>query len=1033
MKKLLQSLFILLFVATTAMAQNRTITGTVTSKEDGLPIPGVSVKVKGTNIGVSTGANGKFSLSVPSNATTLEFSSIGFASQAIVIGSRSVVSISLDSDSKSLGEVVVTGVLGIERQKKEIGYASAKVDNAALTATKAVNVASGLQGKVSGLNITPINNGVFEDIKINLRGIRSLTGNNNPMLLLDGVPSALSYLSSINPNDIEDVTVLKGSSAAAIYGPDARNGVIVVTTKKSSTAPNISLSQSTQLSQISFFPKLQEKFGNGAYGEYTGYENWSWGPAFDGSQVEIGDVLPDGTIQKVPYTANNSRKEFFNTGKTFQTDVSYSAKDIYFSVQDALVKGIVPDDQNRRTGLRLNTSKEYGIFKISLNANYINSDYSVFNDAGMSSWNTANGVGLNSGLMNLIFNTPAHIPLTQYKDFLNDPYAEYNTYFNHYGLNPYFAIDNWRNNGKRTDLLSNLEMTLKPTDWVSVTWRGGLTSRTIDENTTSKGEVPTAYGLNRGAKLIPGTVSERSYYSRRYSSELFANFNKKLNDDFKVGAILGTYVRSTSTRDASVGASNLVVPELFNTGNRTGELTGGSTISLSRMLSFYGSASLNYKGWANIEFVGRNDKTSVLPTANNSFFYPGVNAALVLTDALPQLKGDALTFLKFRGGWNKTGNADINPYSLEATFSQASGFPYGSLAGFTAGNTTYDAALKPEFIKSTELGFEAGFWGGRVNLEGTVYRSFNDNQIVGVSVSSATGYTLANVNAASFINKGFELDLKMKSNTTAAFKPKLAINLSYNDNEVTKIYEGLPELAVSTGGLAQNYAIVGLPAYVLKTTDYLRDPQGRVIVDATSGYPTADPNNKIYGRTLPKWIVGINPSFDYKSFNFSMLFEYKGGHYAYADIGNAMAWTGVSEASASNNRERFVMPNSSYADPANPGQYIANTNVTVANVNDFYTGVYRTVGSNFLTSAAAWRLREVAISYQLPRNLLSKVKFVKSAAIALTGRNLFLWVPSTNQFQDPDFNFTSGNAAGISTSQINPPVRTFGANLTVNF
>ena len=1030
-QKLLSTLFAASLITSVSYAQTRQINGKVTGP-DGAPISGASVSVVGTNTATQTDGNGNFTINAASGAT-LNVSYIGYLSQRVSIGNSTNLSIVLQAGDQSLEEVVVTGVLGIERQKKEIGYATAKVDKEALTATKAVNVASGLQGKVSGLNITPINNGVFEDIKINLRGIRSLTGNNNPMLLLDGVPSTIGYLSSINPNDIEDVQILKGSSAAAIYGPDARNGVIVVTTKKSSTTPTISLSHSTQFSQISFFPKLQEKFGNGAYGEYTGYENWSWGPAFDGSQVEIGDVLPDGSIQMVPYSARNDRKEFFNTGKTYQTDVSYSAKDVYFSAQDASVNGIVPDDKNRRTGLRLNTSKEYGIFRISLNANYINSDYSVFNDAGMADWNAANNVGLNSGLMNLIFNTPAHIPLTDYKDFKNDPYAEYNSYFNHYGLNPYFAIDNWRNDGKRTDLLSNLEMTLKPTDWVSVTWRGGITSRAIDENRTSKGEIPTAYGENRGGTVIPGTVSERAYYSRRYSSELFANFNKQINEDFKFGAVLGTYVRSTNARDASVGASNLVVPELFNTGNRTGELTGGSSISESRMFSVYGSASLNYRGWANIEVVGRNDKTSVLPIDDNSFFYPGVNAALVLTDALPEIKGEALTYLKFRGGWNKTGNADINPYSLEAVFGQASGFPYGSLAGFTAGNTTYDAALKPEFINSSEFGFEAGFWGGRVNLEGTVYRSLNENQIVGVSVSSATGYTLANVNAASFINKGFELDLKLKSNTTGNFRPKFAVNFSYNDNEVTEIYEGLDELAVSTGGLAQNYAIKGYPAYVLKTTDYNRDPQGRIIVDPITGYPTADPNNKIFGRTLPKYIIGLNPSFDYKEFNFSMLFEYKGGHYTYSDIGNAMAWTGVSEASASNNRERFVMPNSSYEDPANPGQYIANENVTIANVNDFYTGVYRTVGTNFLTSASAWRLREVALSYQLPSTLLTRLGFVKSAAVALTGRNLFLWVPKSNQFQDPDFNFTSGNAQGITTSQINPPVRTFGANLTVNF
>ena len=1034
MKKLLQSLFILLFVASSVMAQERTITGTVTSSEDGLPIPGVSVKVKGTNIGASTGANGKFSLNVPASANIIVVSSIGFATQEVAISGTNL-SISLSTDSKSLNEIVVTGVLGIERQKKEIGYSTARVDSKELTAAKAVNVANGLQGKVSGLNVTTLNNGVFEDVKINLRGIRSLTGNNNPMLLLDGVPSALSYLSSLNPNDIEDVTILKGSSAAAIYGPDARNGVIVVTTKKGSSAPQVTFGHSSQFSQISFFPALQDKFGSGGYGSYTPYENWSWGPAFDGSMVEIGHTLPDGSIQKVKYSPTNDREDFFNTGYTMQNDLSFSAKDLYLNVQDALIKGVVPDDKNRRTGIRLNTSKEYGKFKIGMNINYINQDYSVFDDNGMSSYYSSKNIGGRSGLMPLIFNTPANIPLTSYKDFKNDLYSQFNYYFNDYGDNPYFAIDNWRLDGKRYDLLSNLEMSIKPMEGLNITWRGGFTSRNVDETNTSKGEVPNAYGISRGLDIISGNVYERASYSKRYSSELFANYNKKLNDDFKIGAILGTYMRSSSARTTVAGAANLVVPELFNPANRTGEPTGTSSISRSRLFSVYGSASLNYKGWANLEFTARNDKTSVLNLDNNSFFYPGVNASVVLTDAIQNIRGQALTYLKLRASWNKTGNADISPYSLEAVFGQAGGFPYGSLPGFTAGNTTYDAKLKPEFINSTEVGLESGFWDGRINLEATYYRSINDNQIIPISVSSATGYTSAYVNAASFINKGFEFDLKLKTNTKAAFKPRLNFNFSYNDSEITQIYDGLDELSIGGfGTMAANYAIKGYPAFVIKASDYNRDPQGRVIVDAVSGYPSVNSNLKTFGRTLPKYILGINPSFDYKNFSLSMLFEYKAGHYAYSEFGRDMAWTGVSEATVANNRERFVIPNSVYLDPVT-NTYVQNTNVTVADVNDFFTGgnTFQNVGTNFLYSAASWRFRELSLSYRIPGKILTKQGFVKSASVALTGRNLFLWVPSTNKFQDPDFNFDTGNVAGIATSQINPPVRTYGFNLTVNF
>jgi TonB-linked SusC/RagA family outer membrane protein len=1036
MKKLIQSLFLIVFIAFNATAQERTVTGIVTAREDGLPLPGVNIKVNNAAIGTTTGANGRYSLSVPASATQLVFTYIGYLPQTITIGSSNVVNVVLTVDAQLLGEVVITA-LGIERQKREIGYATTTVTNKVVNQAAPVNIANGLQGKVSGLNITTVNNGVFEDVKINLRGIRSLTGNNNPMLLLDGVPASLGYLSSLNPNDLENVTVLKGSSAAAIYGPDARNGVIVVTTKKSSDTPVITAGHSTQFSQISFFPKFQNQFGSGGYNEYTAYENWSWGPAFDGSTVEIGHTLPDGSVQTVPYVAlENERKDFFNTGVTMQNDLSFAAKDFYISVQDAIIKGIVPDDKNRRTGIRLNTAREYGKFRVGFNNNYVQQDYNVFDDNAMETYHVNSGVGLNGGLMNLIFNTPAHIPITSYKDFNGNKFATYNNYFNDYGLNPYFALDNWREDGKSSDLLSNLELSFKAADWMSLNYRAGLTLNNLNGRRSSRAEVPNQYGLDRGFALIPGAIEERSYKNSRLSSEVFANLNHTINENFKVNGVVGSYVRQNHIRDTKVGAANLVVPELFNVANRTGELSGSSPESRTRLFSVYASAGVSYKGWANLEVTGRNDRTSVLGLNNNSFFYPGVSGSLVLSDALSFLKENKfLSYLKLRASWNKTGNADIAAYLLAATFSQPAGFPFGSLPGYTANNTTYDANLEPEFIESREVGLESSFFNNRLNVEATYYNQQNDNQIIPISVSSSTGYTSAYVNAAAFLNKGVELDLRLTPLVNlGSVNIELRTNASYNNSEITSVYEGLNELSIGGYTNAGNYAVVGQPAFVIKSTDYLRDPQGRVIVNATTGYPSADPSLKQYGRTMPSWIVGINPSVNWKGLNLSVLGEYKGGHYAYHEIGGAMAWTGVSAITAQNNRERFVFPNSSYADPANPGNYVANTSVTVSNVNDFYTGTYRTAASNFITSAAAWRLREVSLGYQIPAKWIASQKAIKSINLALTGRNLFLWVPKSNVYQDPDFNFaTTGNTAGITNSQINPPVRTFGANVSLRF
>jgi TonB-linked SusC/RagA family outer membrane protein len=1038
MKKVLRySLILCLLLGAKAYAQDRVVSGKVTAADDKLPIPGVTVKAVGANAATQTNADGFFTLNIPEGVTQLQFSFLGYATRTLPIaaGAMNVV---LKQDSMQLQEVVVSA-LGIERQKREVGYSSATLNNDVITRAAAVNVANGLQGKVSGLNVTSVNNGVFEDVKINLRGIRSLTGNNNPLLVLDGVPADLGYLSSINPNDIASVTVLKGASAAALYGPDARNGVLVVSTKRGvvkggDDRPVISFGTSSQFQQISFYPKFQKQFGSGGGGSYIPYENWSWGPAFDGSMVTIGQVLPNGLEQKVPYTANNSREEFFNTGVTTQNDLSFAATDFYLSVQDANISGIVPDDKNRRTGIRLNTSKEYGKFVVGLNTNYSQQNYNIFDDSSMGAWNTDNNVGLNQGLMNLIFNTPASIPLTKYKDFENDTFSQYDNYFNDYGLNPYFAIDNWRKFGKREDLITNLDISFKPTKWLNLTYRAALNNRSINERRTSRGETPTAFGLERGSKPIPGFVEERSYKNSRLSSEFFANVTKNINDDLKFNALAGTYVRQNEIRDTRVGVTSLVVPELFDVSNRVGQLTGSSPYSLTRLFSLYGSIGLGYKGWANIEITGRNDRTSVLALNKNSFFYPGVSGSLVLSDAIPGLKeSETLSYLKLRAAWNKTGNAEIAPYQLAATYSQASGFPYGTLPGFTANNTTYDPNLEPEFIKSLEFGLETSFIDNRVTLEATYFKQNNDNQIIPISISAATGYTSSFVNAASFVNKGVEIDFKL----TPLFKFRnghidIKTNATYNDSEVSSIYgEDLKELAIGGYTNVSNYAVTGFPAFIIKATDYVRDPDGHVIVDAITGMPEQNPLLTNFGRTMPKLILGINPSISWKGLTFSTLFEYKGGHYAYNDIGQAMAWTGVSAVTAQNNREKFVFPNSVIETA--PGVFTPNTNVTINNVESFYTGVYRSVATNFITSAAAWRLRELTLNYDLPATLFSKQKIIRSASIALTGRNLALWVPKTNEYTDPDFNFSTGNTSGISNSNINPPTRIYGLSLNLVF
>ncbi len=1035
MRKVLSLLTMLMLTCTLAMAQQRDVSGRVVS-DKGEAIPFASVKIKGKNTGTTADADGRFVLRATIGETLVVSSQKN--QKEFEITSLQIGDLALPVSALSNEVVVVTGTLGISRQKKELGYSTTKIGNELLTQASPVNVANGLQGKVSGVNIASINNGVFNDVKINFRGIRSLTGDNNPMLLLDGAPTPLSYFSSLNPNDIVDVNLIKGTAGAMIYGPEARNGVLIVTTKKGgkSDKPVITVSNTTQFENIAFLPKFQSQFGSGGYGDYIPFENWSWGPAYDGSIRDLGKPLENGDQQKVVYAAKPSeRRKFFNTGITTQNDISFSVKDFFLSVQDAKIRGIVPDDVNRRTSLRLNTGREYGRLKVGFGINYIQQNFDVFDDNAMSNYNAGLNVGLNGGLMNLIFNTPSHIPITSYKDFKNNPFATYSGYFNDYGHNPYFALDNWRLKGRRDELVTNMNLNFKVNSWLNLTWRGSGNARFANSSNTSKGEIPTPYSItNRSFKAVPGAVGESSSRTSRAQTEFFASINKTFND-WKVTSLLGHVYRQNDSKATNSNAGNLVVSELFAFGNRTGELQGSNPFSRTRLNAFYGSLGFGYKGWANVEFTARYEKTSVLDPSQNSYFYPGVSASLVLSDAVEVLKNSSkISYLKLRALWNKTANADIAPYSLAAVFGQASGFPYGNLPGFTAGNATANPLLKPEFIDSKEIGMEISFLRNKINFEVSAYTQDNTDQITPVQVSSATGYTNLTVNAASFTNKGLDFDLKLTPLVKMGdFNLSFNVNASYNDSKVTKVYEGLDRIFIGGFTDAANYAIVNQPAFVFLAADYLRDDKGRVIVNAGTGYPSQNPETKQFGRTAPLWTVGLSPTIRYKGFSFTVVGEYKGGHYAYNSIGDDMAWTGVSAATARNGRQRFVFPNSVIADPANAGKYIPNTNITISNVNDFYTGVYRDVASNFITSAASWRVREVALAYDFDLSRSSFKKVIKGASLSINARNLLLFVPKSNEYSDPDFNFTTGNAGGVTTSQINPPTRIIGANITITF
>ncbi|MBS1745627.1 MAG: SusC/RagA family TonB-linked outer membrane protein [Bacteroidetes bacterium] len=1063
MRKIVSVLALLLLINGIAFAQGN-VSGTI-KDQNGNAVPFATVKVKGSPTTVAADANGNFSIAAKSG-DVLTITAIGIENKEITVGNDPVIHVTVATASGNIADVVVTTALGVQRQAKSLGYATTTINNKDLTEGKSVNIQQALNGKVAGLNISTVNSGVFENAKINIRGIRSLTGNNQPMLVVDGAPTPLGYLSSIPPSDVASLTVLKSAASAAIYGPDAVNGVIVITTKRGGKKPTVTLNTTVQATNVSFFPKLQREFGQGAgevvdqYGNYgyVPYENQQYGPKFDGVVRPLGVTLEDGSIQMVPYSDDHYKDKikFWNTGLTWQNSASIAGEDFYVSIDDAKIKGLVPDDVNHRTSLRFNGGKTYGKFSINYGINYTLQNYDVVNEAGFqNSFPNA----YDGGLFFLVMQTANNVPLLDYKDWQNSKFAQFSNYYNEYAVNPYWLIGNIRQKGREDDILGNVDVNYTFFPWLKATARLSSSMAFANfKNTNAPVFVTDWAAANRNATQYsnrPGSVFDDENSAARINLDYFLSGKTDVVKDITLSYIAGGSFRDSRWKDVAVGGNNLVVPYLYNVAVRSGDAsvpvfngsTGSNNYNVeSKLVSAYSTVSLNYAGWVYAEFTGRNDWDSRLSKANRSFFYPAANVSLVLSDAIPALKNSALiSYLKIRGAVSKSGNVNLNPYALQATYSTTAGFPYGNTSGFTANNTVPDPNMKPEFVNTVEAGIEIGLRRNHINFNATYFNQKNTNQVLAIAQSSTTGYTTKLANAADFKNYGVEMELNLAPVINIGKgRIDFRVNATYNDNEVTHTLGNVPVILVGSGGFIQNsvssptaanIAVVGGPAFQFQLTDYNRDPAtGKVIVDPVTGYPSEAAGQVIKGRSLPLWIVGMTPSFSIGNFSFTMTWDYKGGNDFFSGLGSDEDFAGISARSAAYNRQRFVFPNSVYWDGS---KYVNNTSILVqdGNYNFWANGNTNTaIATNYFSSAAAWRLREVNISYNLPGKWFGNSNIIKGVTVSAVAKNLLLFVPKSNQWGDPEFNYSStGNTFGIASSFQSPASRLFGGSLTVQF
>jgi len=1079
MRKFLFLLGAICLISTTLLAQTVSLKGKVLD-DQGQAVPFASVKQKQNKRGVIADENGYFTIKAEAGET-LVISGVGIKSTTYkVTGAVPDLAITVVRTSTSLSEVVVTA-LGIKRQPKEIGYATSTVTSKDINNGSPVDIQTGLAGKVAGLQINTVNNSVNPDYRIVLRGERHITADNQALIVLDGVIVTADIISSLNPQDVDNVTVLKGASASALYGSEASNGVMIITTKRGSAdgKPRITFSTAVQAQHLSYYPKFQKGFGGyggeasiwyGANGQfewgvdpltnqtnYVPFENESYGPAFNGQSYVVGGPLANGDLLKLPYSAASKPPllAFTQTGLTTQNNLSYSggdSKNNYFiSVQDVNTKGVIPNDQSRRDNVRVSNTRTFGKFWAQYDLNF--------------SENTSNTAGNDPISNNPIFwnllNLPVSLPIKQFKDWQTNPFANpFEGWPNSYYTNPYYQIAASRDVLKLDRVTGDLNLGLDITPWLKITY--GIAA-TIDwevgKNTQAGYNVSSYYSTPSGLgpwgsfaniASVPsknGTILDYTQYRRRVQQDVKVNFNKSFGD-FTVNAYVGNTIWDRYQSNSSDASSQAFIPGFYNISYILGVPSVSQGFTDNRLIGVFGDVTFGYKGFLFLHGSVRNDWTSLLAAGKNSYLYPAVDASFVFTDAIPSLK-QSLPWLssgKIRAAYSATGDVSVPPYSISNTFTVPGNFPYGSLPGLQNSNTLNNPLLVPEKSYEKEVGLNLGLWHDRINFEADYYYDVTKNQTFQVGLAQETGYGGAEVNGGAMLSSGEEFTLNITPLVSAksGFRWDVGANISINQSKVQYLYGGTNQYQIkdNSGNNTTSYAVVGQPYPVIEAADFLRDPaNGKVIVDA-QGNPEENPNLVIAGRTTPKYILGLTTSLSYKHFTLTLVADYRAGYQVGEAIGGSLDFTGTSWRSATAGRQPFIFPNSEYVNGA--GKYVPNTSLSIPDGN-YGLWVYNpnyayssglnayTIHTNYVVNAAAWKLRTASLTYDFSRFISRKAKFVRGGTISLVGYNLLMFVPKQNVYGDPEFNADNSNASGYTDQNQFPATRNFGANLTLNF
>ncbi|GGG76338.1 SusC/RagA family TonB-linked outer membrane protein [Parapedobacter pyrenivorans] len=978
-----------------AYSQQKTITGKVMS-EDGIPIASVTIQVLGTSATSQTDEEGMFSL-VSNVGSTVSVTSVGYQPATFSIDNRDDYEIRLIGESTDLDEVVVTA-LGIRRERRQLTYSTQQVSGESVANSKEPNVLNALTGKVSGVQITSSSGQPGSSSRIVIRGTSSLLGENEALIVLDGVPinndeggnagpgAGISRISDIDPAIIESINVLKGSAAAALYGSKAARGVVMITTKNGSKDRKPTISFTSQYSlENPILPEVQEKYALGDRGEYyDGDERKTstvWGPP-------IAELLASGLV-----TYNkNPMEEFFRTGKTATNSLSIdggSARSNYFlSYSFVNQGGVVPESAYDRHAMFAKYTTEISEkLSSTIQLNYTTS----------SSDRVPEGHGLESPLWTIYTAPRTWNPL---------PYLDENgnqRVFRFSRNNPYWVLNHINNESIVHRFLPVATFTYKPFTWLTVTERIGA---------DIFAEQTKYYEARSNTLQTLGVIRDRNNNFRQFNHDLIVEARKQFGEDWDISLMLGNNILSTYSQNYQIEGTGLTIEDFKNVSNSERQVSTESHY-LQRKVGFYSQANIEFRRFLNLSLTGRYDGSSVLNVGNRYYPYGSMSSSFVFSELLDV---PAITFGKLRASYSIVGNDNIGPYSLQTPFQIAGNFPFNNRSGFLMGNTLGNNSLVNEKTKEYEVGLEMQFLKTRLGFE---FSYFNRNHVElltsNIPISPATGYSSTTLNAGDMTNKGIELIVNGSPIKNANFSWDMTVNFSRIRNNVTRIYGDQDRLQIG-----ETWAFLNQPYGAFYNYGYSRNEANEILIDA-GGLPMVSNELQMIGNIQPKWLAGITNNFRYRNLSFDFFFDFKKG----GDIFNSDERYGFfyGTPKVTENREPRVIPGISVVDN--------QPNTVEVQAQDYYQRL-NLIYESIIQDGTFLKLRNASIRYQFPEKWISRTPF-SAVSLAATGRNLWIYAPNFTGSDPEVSSFGSSNGSqGVYAYSV-PTARSYNFTLSVNF